>query len=96
MRANPRDFEPDSPQSLGADNIQSLAVLIAECQVGEPHSFRSGYLSQALSGGRNNPHAPHPRGINVPQDVHLHPIGAAGAFFAGEINKEPFIFDRVV
>ncbi len=96
MRANPRDLEPDSPQSLRADNIQSPAVLIAECQVGESHSLRSGNLSQALAGGRYDPHASHPCGIDVAHNIHLHAIGAAKAFFASEINKQPLIFDRVV
>src|SRR6266436_3831201 len=96
MRANPRDLEPDSPQSLRADNIQSLAVLITECQIGESHSLRSGNLSQALAGGRYDPHASHPCGIDVAHDIHLHAIGAAKAFFASEINKQPLIFARVV
>src|SRR5258708_14949595 len=79
-----------------AGNIEGFAVLIAECQVGESHSFRSGNLSQALAGWRYDPHAPHACRIDVPCDVHLHAVGATRPLFAREINKKPAIFDRAV
>src|SRR5271169_5097729 len=96
MRANSSDLEPDSPQCFWADNVEGLAVLISECQIGEPHSFRSGNFAKALARGRYDPHASHPSGIKIPQDVHLHSIGSAGSFFAREINEEPPIFYRAV
>jgi hypothetical protein len=52
LGAKPGNPYADTPQIFGADEIQSLAIGVAEGEIGKANAFRSGNLAQAFSRGR--------------------------------------------
>src|ERR1700693_4550107 len=96
LGSHPWNLHSDSPQILGANNIESLAVRIAKGQMRKSDSLRSWNLAQAPAVRGEDPKAARGRCIEVSFAVHLYAIGAAEPLLAGQINKYLAILDRVI